>query len=138
MTKHITLVYRGPVNVYCGEDYIDKYRVTDIAEIQKLNGVKHESDLTDFLFCGPGEECLEELDMKDGEMGLELIENTLYFYIKYSVNKQLNEEQLETLWEFNMGQMSDGAGPIFSGHCFDEYGLTYEEPDKLRIFYQEK
>ena len=116
--------FQGPINVIKqDEDGENEELITSPELLKKLDGRSDDNEVADYMFDGPGTENLEPLNITGGIFGLLLKDNKIYMHIDYYVEKKPDEKQIETLWEYTQGQMSDGAGPIFSGDCEDETGL---------------
>ena len=79
--------------------------------------------MSDYLFDGVGTEDLKELKISGGTLGLKVQNNLVMMFVEYVLNKKPNESQINTLWEYTLGQLYDGAGSIFSGDCEDKIGL---------------
>ncbi len=117
--------FHGPIMVIKQNyDGTEQETITKVPELRKLDGKRHKDNLVDYLFDGNDAEHLKPLDIKGGHLGLYLEGHQIHVYMDFYTNAQPNQEQIDTLWRFVEGQLYDGAGPIFSGDCADEIGLS--------------
>ncbi|TCP28668.1 hypothetical protein EV195_101849 [Tenacibaculum skagerrakense] len=116
--------FEGYINVIIQDgDGENEEEVTSLEELKKLDNKIHTSQLSDYIFDGVGTENLKNLKVSGGTLGLTIKNDRVVMFVEYILCKKPNNSQIDTLWNYTLGQLYDGAGPIFSGDCEDEIGL---------------
>jgi len=131
--------FEGPITVIQQDENGENETViTSSEQLANLDGMTHDSELSDYLFDGVGTENLKELGITGGIISLRYKNNRVFLNINYDLKKEPSEEQIKTLWQDIMGQLTDGAGPIFSGDCEDQTGLSpLMEPESIEVYLYE-
>ena len=118
------ICFEGPIKVITQDENGENGKeITSPEVLKKLDKIKYESVLSDYLFDGEGNENLKKLYISGGTLGLVLNKGCIYMVMEYISEIKPNADQLQTLWKYTEEQLSDGAGPIFSGECEDKIGL---------------
>ena len=131
--------FEGPITVIQqDENGENEVIITSPDLLKQLDGKTHDDELADYIFDGGDAENLRDLGITGGKIGLSYKDYQIYAFFDYFVEKMPNKDQLKTLWGDVCGQLSDGAGPIFSGYCEDETGLyPLLDPETFTIQYSE-
>ena len=122
--EYMKVQFQGPIDVIQeDEDGENEELIVSPDILKKLDGRVHDSEVADYLFDGPENENLKSLNISGGIISLCYKDGRIFMYVDYFFEKTPDDSQIKTLWRYTEGQLSDGAGPIFSGNCQDKTGL---------------
>lgn len=142
-----TIRFGGPVTVlWTNCDSSEDREITDLKQIMKFDGetcqdlkdgVMQPVTVVDYLFDGSATKLLEGIGITGGIVRFEYKPQLkqLWLITEYYAPRKLNDQELDVLLEYTMGQWSDGAGEGFGGELADKYDGVRPlcEPEEIFI-----
>jgi hypothetical protein len=128
----VTIRFGGPVRVlWTSYDGSEDREISDLEQVKRfdgetcqdlIDGVMLPVTVADYLFDGSGTELLEGIGITGGIVRFEYKPQLkqLWLATEYYAPRKLNEQELDVLLDYTMGQWSDGAGESFCGELADK------------------